>query len=146
MEYTAPNGHIIDPKDTVKDLSVYLSSNRSWTPHIVNAAKGAQKMAAWVLSVFHDRSATEMLTLYKSMVRSNLEYCCPVWNTTKIGDIQLLENVERSFTRKIASCSDMSYRGGPGQAKKAELDVITAKTREILYCACMENTEWICSK
>ena len=37
-----------------------------------------------------------MLTLYKSIVRSHLEYCCPLWHpTSKIADIQELESVQR---------------------------------------------------
>ena len=66
-------------------------------------------MAAWVLSAFQDRSASVMLTLYMSIVRSNLEYCCPVWNPTYIGEIQKLENVQRSFIRKILGCKDLTY-------------------------------------
>ena len=66
-------------------------------------------MAAWVLSVFRDRSTLVMMTLYKTMVRSKLEYCCPVWNPVKITDIQKLENVQRSFTRKFQVCHDLAY-------------------------------------
>ena len=66
-------------------------------------------MATWTLSAFRDRSQLAMLTLYKSMVRSKLEYCCPVWNPVKIMEIQKLENVQRAFTRKIAGCKDLQY-------------------------------------
>ena len=48
-----------------------------------------------------------MLTLYKSMVRSRLEYCCPVWKPVNISDIQKLENVQRCFVGKIAGLKDM---------------------------------------
>ena len=50
-----------------------------------------------------------MLTLYKTMVRSKLEYCCPVWNPAGITDIQKLESVQRSFTNKISGCKDLHY-------------------------------------
>lgn len=43
------------------------------------------------------------------MVRSRLEYCCPLWNPHKIGDIQNIEAVQKSFTRKIAGMKDMDY-------------------------------------
>ena len=39
-----------------------------------------------------------------------LNHCgSPVWNPSKITDIQKLENVQRSFTRKISGCKDVSY-------------------------------------
>ena len=79
-EYCTPKGHVIAPQQTVRDLGVYVSSNRSWSPHIENVAGEARKMAAWALSAFRDRSPRVMLILYKSIVRSKLEYCCPVWS------------------------------------------------------------------
>ena len=50
-----------------------------------------------------------MLTLYKSLVRSHLEYCCPLWHPNKIYDIQLLEGVQRTFTAKISGVQHMDY-------------------------------------
>ena len=50
-----------------------------------------------------------MMTLYKSLVRSVLEYCCPLWNPWKITDIQMLEAVQRSFTCKIHGVQHLNY-------------------------------------
>ena len=49
------------------------------------------------------------MTLYKSMVRSHLEYCCPLWHPSKISDIALIESVQRDITRKIYGISRLSY-------------------------------------
>ena len=51
-----------------------------------------------------------MVTLYKSLIRSRLEYCSPLWNPTKkLGDIRALENIQRSFTAKIEGLGDSDY-------------------------------------
>ena len=42
-----------------------------------------------------------MLTLYKSMVRSHLEFACPVWNGLSQNDVIEIESIQRSFTNKI---------------------------------------------
>ena len=55
-----------------------------WVIHYI--ADIARQKASWVLSVFHTRCHSIMLTLYKSMVRSLIEYYCPFWHPLKISD------------------------------------------------------------
>ena len=43
------------------------------------------------------------------MVRSRLEYSCPVWNPSLISDIQRLESPQRGFTRYIRGCKCLNY-------------------------------------
>ena len=66
-------------------------------------------MASWTLSVFYARDSTTILTLYKSMVRSILEYCCPLWNPYKVTDIKRLEGVQRTVTSKITAVKHLNY-------------------------------------
>ena len=105
-------------------------------------------MASWVLSAFASRSPTVMLTLYKSMVRSRLEYCCPVWSPAKISDClescqdirQKLENVQRCVVRKTAGLKDMNYW------EEAENDVASTPKRKILHHPSLEDNQRTCSK
>ena len=50
-----------------------------------------------------------MLQLYKSLIRSRVEYCCPLWNPNKIYDIQSIESIQRQFTRRILGLKDTDY-------------------------------------
>ena len=62
-----------------------------------------------VFSVFKTRDWKVMTTLYKSLVRSLLEYCCPLWDPVKVTEIQLLEGVQRTFTNRIGGLENMNY-------------------------------------
>ena len=107
--YASAKDSFISPSDTVKDLGVLVSADNSWSPHIGRMINSARRTAAWVLSVFRDRSRTTMMQLYKSLVRSKLEYCCPVWSPTKIEDIKAIESLQRTFTSKISGLQHLSY-------------------------------------
>ena len=82
---------------TAQDLGVHLSPDMKWSLQATIAAQNANKMANWVLSVFSDRSKDVLRTLYKSIVRSRLEYSCPVWNPSSMQDIKKLESTQRAF-------------------------------------------------
>ena len=79
-QYRVSNDITLQPVNQLRDLGVLFSKDLSWSPHINSIANKARQKASWVLSVFHTRSTAIMLTLYKSMVRSLLEYCCPLWH------------------------------------------------------------------
>ena len=102
----------ISPKeetDRVRELGVSMSPDYTWSQHISTIAEDGRKMLGWVLSVFKDRSQLTMLTLFKSMVRSKLEYCCPLWDPSSLSDIKRLEQIQRLFTSKIYGCKNMTY-------------------------------------
>ena len=99
----------LSPVNQVKDLGILVSSNLSWSPHIRSITDKARRKSAWVLSVFHTRSNDTMITLYKTMVRSLLEYCSPLWNPVKISDIQELESVQKAYLSKIDGLKGFLY-------------------------------------
>jgi hypothetical protein len=107
--YKVSSEETLYPVDTVRDLGVMVSSDLSWSAHIGNMVSKARSTLSWVLSVFKTRDKTVMTTLYKSLVRSLLEYCCPLWDPVKVTEIQLLEGVQRTFTSRIGGMENMNY-------------------------------------
>ena len=101
--YTAPDGTIIPDKDHLRDLGVQMSADGSFRQHIRVMCQSARNMCAWILRTFQSRNKDLMLTLWKSLVLPILDYCSQLWSPVKTGLIQEIEDIQKSFTRKIRS-------------------------------------------
>ena len=109
LRYKVSIEEILYPVKNVRDLGVQVSNDLSWSRHIGSMVTKARSKLSWVFSVFKTRDRTVMTSLYKSLVRSTLEYCCPLWNPGKVTDIQLIEGVQRTFTRRISGLQHLNY-------------------------------------
>ena len=107
--YEVSDGNLLYLVDMVKDLGIILSSDLSWGSHISTIATRARKVAAWVLSAFKTRNMPTMMTLYKSLVRSHLEYCCPLWNSCKTSETQEIEGIQQTFTARKWRFQHLNY-------------------------------------
>ena len=107
--YTSPCGTVIDTKEHVRDLGVTMSADGSFSEHIKKTSLAARNMCSWILRTFRDRSHSLMLTTWKSLVLPILDYCSQLWSPQKKGEIQQIEDIQRSFTRKIHSHGRESY-------------------------------------
>ena len=50
-----------------------------------------------------------MLTLWRTLVLPKFDYCSQLWCPLKTGDIQKLEEVQKSFLRKIKGSWNLTY-------------------------------------
>ena len=100
--------------ESEKDLGVLVSQNWNWNPHISSIVKKANSSSAWVLRTIITRSPEVMLTIYKTMIRPNLEYCVQLWSPLPShgnwGSIISIENIQRQFTRAIDGVGLLTYK------------------------------------
>ena len=99
--YTSPEGSVIPEKEHVRDLGVTMSNDGTFKQHITNMCLSARNMCSWILRTFQSRSEDLMLTMWKSLVLPIVDYCSQLWSPSKVGQIQEIEDIQRSFTRKI---------------------------------------------
>ena len=100
--YIDPVMNIIGPSTHVLDLGLSMSSNCTFDFHISNLYKRCSNLAGWILSTFTIRDPQVMLTLYKSLVMSRLEYASQLWSPYLLKHIYLIEKVQRAFTKHIS--------------------------------------------
>ena len=107
--YASNLGSVITEEENVIDLGVTMNRTGTFTQQIANLITEGNKLCGWILRTFATREEQPMITLWKSLARSRLEYCSQLWCPLKKGDIQNVEMVQRSFIRKITGMRDLSY-------------------------------------
>ena len=78
-----------------------MSSDATFSKQISEIVTKANNMCGWTLRTFRTREKVPMLQLWKSLVRSNIDYCCLLWNLARVGMIQAVEQIQRSYLWKI---------------------------------------------
>ena len=76
----------------------FFEDNLKFNKHITVTVNKANKLLGMVKRTFSFMDKKLFLTVYKSLIRSVLDYGSPVWNPSK--NRQLLENVQRRATKK----------------------------------------------
>ena len=99
--YTTDEHNPMDTTELVKDLGIHMSSDMHFDQHIRILYNKGKRTAGWITRVFASRDPQIMLTLLKQLIYPTVEYNCVLWNPADQALIDLLENVQRNFTRKI---------------------------------------------
>ena len=92
-----------------KDLGVWTTPTMNFTMHCHKAASKANQALGMIKRNFKYMSNSSLMILYKTFVRSHLEYCAPIWNPHYCRDIDILERVQRRATKLNPAISTLSY-------------------------------------
>ena len=107
--YQTPDGSNIIQVTNVKDLGIIMSDSAMFESQVSDAIKRGSNMSSWIFRVFRTREKNAMMTLFRSLVLPHLEYCCQLWCPHFLRDIRRLEDVQRSFTVRIAGLENKHY-------------------------------------
>ena len=89
--YLTNNNTIIENKNSVKDLGVWMSSDCSFTEHINKLISKTKDISSWILRTFNNRDRDIMITLWKSLVLPHLDYCSQLWSPSTIHKLNKLK-------------------------------------------------------
>ena len=103
--YDAP----INTVPSHNDLGVIVDSKLRFHPHITNTVQKAGGIATNLLKSTICRTPSFMIPLLTSDIRPIIDFASCVWNTGFIGDLALLESVQRRWTKQISGMSTLSY-------------------------------------
>ena len=94
-------GNVLESTEVEKDLGVHIDKNLSFECHIVETVKKAKKVVGMISRYIEYKDQEIMVLLFKSLVRSILEYGNVIWFPTLKKDINFIEDVQRRFTKRI---------------------------------------------
>ena len=97
-------------------------------PSIVHSASVTGKL---IHKTFRYNNPKFLAQLFKTFVRPKLEYACQVWNTKFTNDIDLIEQVQRRYTKRIHGMEYKTYKERlsildlvPLELRRMQLDLI----------------------
>ena len=95
------NGQPLKLVSTTRDLGVLISANRSPRDHCVFVSKKASRLVYLVTKHLLSKNLEVYTKAFKALIRPGLEYASLVWSPWRIVEVNMIENVQRTFTRRI---------------------------------------------
>ena len=103
------NGNVLPFVNSHRDLGVTVDTSLKFHEHIESVSHKASGLCHSFLKSTVCRNPEFMLFLFKTHIRPVLEYGSCLWNTGYVEDARKLERVQRRWTKRIESLSEMSY-------------------------------------
>jgi hypothetical protein len=93
----------------IKDLGVLIDNQLTFSTHIRSVVGKAKQRIYLLFKCFYSINASLLLKAYVSYILPLFDYCSHVWSPSKLGDIDLLEDVQRNFTKRLQGMNELSY-------------------------------------
>ena len=96
--------------ESVKDLGVILDNKLSFSLHIDGVVSKAKQRMFLIFKSFVSRDIGLLMFAYKAYILPIVDYCSTIWFPNKLDDIDRVEKVQRSFTKRLYGLKNMSYK------------------------------------
>ena len=104
------NGSVVEQVDVIRDLGVYFTSKFCFKYHVEQICKKANRMLGFVRRVvkpFYDEKV--LICLYRTHVRSSLEYCTSIFSPHQEYLRNRIESIQRRAVKWICFKSRTPY-------------------------------------
>jgi hypothetical protein len=93
--------------DSHQDLGFVVDTRLRFHDHVRDVVCMSAGLYSSLLRSTVNRSPEFMVTLFVTHVRPILDYCSCVWNVGFVGDMHLMESVQRRWTKQVYGLSNM---------------------------------------
>ena len=99
--YICLDGHLIERVNSYKCLGVQVDETLSWEAHISEVVSKVAKVLAVLRRLRPICPQSTLVTIYKSLILPNLDYCSAVWGCISNGLSQKLETLQNRAARIV---------------------------------------------
>ena len=92
-----------------KILGVWLNDKLSFKEHVYEIVNKSSRVCALILNNIKNVDNNMLIKLYKCFVRPVSEYASVVFSPHQISFIDLTENVQRRFTKRLYGMHNICY-------------------------------------
>ena len=114
--------------NNVKDLGVTISKHFKFEQHYNNIVKSAGIKMNCIFRYFECKEPKFQKRLFTTFIRPRLEYASEIWSPQYLKDIDMIESVQRQFTRRIPK---MRNRNLSYTERLSKLDLESLEMRRI---------------
>ena len=107
--FTPDFENIIEEKSSLRDLGIILSNDASFSNHVEHVCTKVRQKSSWVLRTFCSRQTWFLKYMWKTLVQCHIDYCSQLYLPGKPADMMKIENLQRTFTRKIPEVKHLDY-------------------------------------
>jgi len=93
----------------VTDLGVLVDHHLRFTQHYRSIVNKANHRSSHILKSFQSINPQLLFRAFTVFVRPLLDYCSPEMAPVHKTDINLIERVQRRFTKRLLGLKDISY-------------------------------------
>ena len=99
----------IEPSHHEKDVGVYVQDDLKFDLQCKKVSSTCNRIIGQVWRSFTNKDPELMLKILKCYIFPHTDYCVSLWNPYLQKDIDMIESIQRRFTRMITGMKSLSY-------------------------------------
>ena len=105
--YLTPGAEdLIEVKESLRDLGVQMSDDGKFSSHNAQVCTKSKQKCGWT---FNCRQTIFMKFMFKTLVQGHIDSCSQFYFPSQSTELESIENIQRSFTKKIPELYKLNY-------------------------------------
>ncbi len=117
------DGELLERVTSIRDLGIIINSKLNFNEHCMNLANRCGRVVNCLLRNFQRNDIAFLVNMYKTFARSILDYGSLIYSPRTKQNSEIIESIQRNFTRRILKNGQLSYEDRLQVTKLEKLSV-----------------------